>query len=160
MDFTPVHVIDGDWWSPLICNDARMKKQLIYIVDDESDYLNLVQYVFSAFLPQYRLSVFSNGEAMLGNLLTETERPVLILLDLHMPVMGGQQTLKGLKERMEWKPIPVVMVTNGASDQEIQACYEAGANSCLAKPHTLPSMQTLFEQVCSYWVNTNGTTPA
>lgn len=133
-----------------------MKKQLIYLVDDSSDYLYLVQYVFSEFLPQYKLSVFPNGEVMLNNLSQETEYPVLILLDLHMPVMGGQQTLKGLKERLDWKPIPVVMITNGASDQEIQACYEAGANSCLAKPHTINAMQLLFKQVCSYWVNTNG----
>ena len=132
-----------------------MKKQLIYIVDDESDYLNLAQYVFSEWLSQYRLSVFLNGEDMLGHLLTEREYPVLILLDLHMPVMGGQQTLRGLKERLEWKPIPVVMVTSGASDQEILSCYEAGANSCLAKPQTIHSMQILFKQVCSYWVNTN-----
>lgn len=136
-----------------------MKKQLIYVVDDEADYLTLVQYVFSEFLPQYRLSVFPNGEEMMGGLLTEIEYPVLILLDLHMPIMNGQQTLIGLKERLEWKPIPVVMVTSGASDQEIHACYEAGVNSCLVKPRTINSMQTLFKQVCSYWVNTNGPIP-
>ncbi len=136
-----------------------MKTQLIYVVDDEADYLNLVQYVFSEFLPQYRLAVFLNGEAMLGDLLTATEHPVLVLLDLNMPIMGGQQTLSLLKERLEWKLIPVVMVTSAASDREIQACYEAGANSCLAKPTNIGSMQTLFKQVCSYWVNTNGPIP-
>jgi len=133
-----------------------MKKQLIYVVDDETDYLILVQYVFSEFLPQYRLSVFPNGEAMLDDLQKGLEHPVLILLDVHMPIMGGQQTLRGLKQRLDWKPIPVVMVTSAASDQEIKACYEAGANSCLAKPRSIESMQSLFKQVCSYWVNTNG----
>ena len=133
-----------------------MKKQLIYVVDDDADYLHLVQYAFTRFLPQYRLSVFPNGRAMLDALLTEAEYPVLILLDVNMPIMDGQQTLKGLKERPEWKPIPVVMVTSGASDREVQACYEAGVNSCLAKPHTVQAMEILFKQVCSYWVNTNG----
>ncbi len=137
-----------------------MKKQLIYVVDDDADYLQLVQYAFTRFLPQYRLSVFPNGRAMLDELLTEEEHPVLILLDLYMPVMGGQQTLKGLKEQLDWKPIPVVIMTSAASVQEIHACYEAGVNSCLAKPRTIQAMQTLFKQVCSYWVNTNGPTSA
>ena len=136
-----------------------MKKQLIYVVDDKVDYLTLVQYVFAEFLPQFTLSVFLNGETMLGDLQSGQEHPFLILLDLHMPVMGGQQTLRELKQRPDWKPIPVVMVTSGASEQEVQACYEAGANSCLAKPRTIESMQTLFKQVCSYWVNTNGPIP-
>ena len=136
-----------------------MKKQLIYVVDDQVDYLTLVQYVFSAFLPEYTLAVFLNGEVMLGDLQKSLEHPVLIMLDLHMPIMDGQQTLRGLKQRLDWKPIPVVMVSSGASDQEVLACYEAGANSCLAKPSNIESMQTLFRQVCSYWVNTNGPIP-
>ncbi len=142
-------------------NSARMKKQLIYVVDDDADYLHLVQYAFTRFLPQYTLSVFPNGRAMLDELLTaEVEYPVLILLDLYMPVMDGLQTLKGLKERLDWKPIPVVIMTSAASVQEVHACYEAGVNSCLAKPRTIQAMQTLFKQVCSYWVNTNGKTSA
>ncbi|WP_162385752.1 response regulator [Spirosoma endbachense] len=136
-----------------------MKKQLIYVVDDEADYLTLVQFVFAEFLPQYSIAVFQNGEVMMGNLQKGLEHPVLIFLDLHMPIMNGQQTLRGLKQRLDWKPIPVVMVTNGASDQEVQACYEAGANSCLAKPMNIEAMQLLFNQVCSYWVNTNGPIP-
>ncbi|WP_460963987.1 response regulator [Spirosoma litoris] len=133
-----------------------MKKPLIYIVDDEADYLTLVQYVFAEFLSQYKLSVFANGRIMLDELETAEDHPVLILLDLHMPILDGQQTLRRLKQRPDWKTIPVVMVTSGASTQEVQACYEAGANSCLAKPRYIESMQTLFKQVCSYWVNTNG----
>lgn len=133
-----------------------MKKQLVYVVDDEVDYLTLVQYVFSATLPQYTLFVFPNGESMLSDLEKSIEHPVLILLDFHMPVMDGQQTLRELKQRPDWKPIPAVIVTSGASDQEVQACYEAGANSCLAKPGNIESMQTLFKQVCSYWVDTDG----
>ena len=137
-----------------------MKKQLIYVVDDDADYIHLVQYAFTSFLPQYRLSVFPNGRAMLDELLTEVEYPVLILLDLYMPVMGGLQTLKGLKERLDWKPMPVVIMTSAASVQEVYACYEAGVNSCLAKPRTMQAMQTLFKQVCSYWVNTIGSASA
>lgn len=74
---------------------------------------------------------------MLNGLQNERAYPVLILLDVYMPFI----------------------VTSGTSDQETHACYEAGANSCLAKPRTIESMHSLFKQVCSYWVDTSGPTP-
>ena len=131
-------------------------KPLIYIIDNETDYLQLVQYVFVKFLPDYSVLLFSSGETMLSSLATNPERPALVLLDLHMPGMSGQQTLLQLKARQDWKLIPVVMITRATEEGEIQACYEAGANSCLAKPMSIPSMTKLFKQVCTYWVDTNG----
>ncbi|MBD2705085.1 response regulator [Spirosoma sp. BT702] len=131
-------------------------KPLIYVIDNETDYLQLVQYVFVEFLPDYAVSLFSSGETMLSSLQTSLEQPALLLLDLHMPGMSGQQTLSHLKARQDWKPIPVVMVTSATAKGEIQACYEAGANSCLAKPMNIDAMKTLFKQVCAYWVDTKG----
>jgi len=137
-----------------------MKKQLVYVVDDDADYLTLVNYVFAQFLPQYTLAVFTDSGAMLDALQEGPAHPVLILLDFHMPVMDGRQTLRTLKQRPDWKSIPVVIVTSSASDQQIHACYEAGVNSCLVKPVTIASMHNLFKQVCSYWVNASGAMPA
>lgn len=133
-----------------------MNKPLIYVIDNEADYLHLVQYVFIEFLPEYTVVLFSGGETMLSSLQTSLEWPALLLLDLHMPDMSGQQTLRQLKARQEWKSIPVVMVTSETAPGEIQGCYEAGANSCLAKPMSIEAMKKLFKQVCAYWVDTNG----
>ncbi|AUD00434.1 response regulator [Spirosoma pollinicola] len=131
-----------------------MNKPLIYVTDNEADYLHLVQYVFVEFLPEYAVLLFSSGETLLNSLQTNPERPSLLLLDLHMPEMSGQQTLQQLKARQDWKPIPVVMITSETAEGEIQACYQAGANSCLAKPMNIDAMKKLFKQVCAYWVDT------
>ncbi|MBD2756337.1 response regulator [Spirosoma validum] len=131
-------------------------KPLIYVIDNETDYLQLVQYVFVEFLPDYSVLLFSSGETMLSSLVASPKQPALVLLDLHMPGMSGHQTLLQLKARQDWKLMPVVMITSATGQGEIQACYEAGANSCLAKPMNIPSMTKLFKQVCTYWVDTNG----
>lgn len=132
-----------------------MNKPLIYIIDNEADYLKLVQYVFAESFPEYTVLLFSSGETMLNSLQTSSERPALLLLDLNMPGMSGQQTLLQLKARQDWKQIPVVMVTSETAEGEIQACYQAGANSCLVKPMGIASMKKLFKQACAYWVETN-----
>lgn len=134
-----------------------MNKPLIYVTDDKADYLQLVQYVFAECLPEYSVSLFPTGEAMLSSLQASLERPSLLLLDLHMPGMSGQQTLTKVKANQDWKLIPVVMVTSETAEGEIQACYQAGANSCLVKPMNIPSMTKLFKQVFAYWISTNGT---
>ena len=127
----------------------------VYIVDDEADYRFLIQQVFARYLPQYTVSLFSGGNALVDHLKTNAGRPALILLDLHMPGMNGQQTLSQLKQEPNWKSIPVVMVTSATSAHEIQSCYETGANSCLAKATGLDPMRQQLSLICDYWIHTN-----
>lgn len=170
--------------------ESRRDVATVYVVDDGADYRFLVQQAFSRFLPQYTLALFAGGNALLQHLQTNSVRPSLILLDLHMPGMSGLQTLMRLKQnRLEDDPnrpqmltaspapeypdpadrppsdsrptsipvrsIPVVVVTSSSSAQEIQACYEAGANSCLAKPIGLNPLRESLTLICNYWMDTN-----
>lgn len=128
----------------------------VYVVDDKEDYRFLVQQVFTRFMPQYAATLIPSGDALLQLLQTQSKQPALILLDLHMPDMSGQQTLLQLKQNPAWKLIPVVVITSSSSAQEVQACYDAGANSCLVKPMDIDAMRRLLEQVCTYWIDING----
>lgn len=134
--------------------------RLVYVVDDEADYRFLVQQIFTRFLPQYDLLLFPGGDALLSQLRTGSVRPALILLDLHMPNLNGPQTLTALKQESAWRLIPVVVVTSSSSAEEVRTCYEAGANSCLAKPIDFDSLRLRLEQLCAYWVDINYPTPA
>lgn len=134
----------------------------VYVVDDGIDYRFLVQQVFNRFLPQYAVSLFPGGDALLQHLHASSTRPALILLDLHMPGLSGLQTLQHLKQARPdtgqndaLRSIPVVVVTSSSSAQEIQACYETGANSCLAKPVGLNPLRQCLTLVCDYWMDTN-----
>lgn len=154
-----------------------VRDSTVYVVDDAADYRFLVQKVFTRFLPQYKVTLFSGGDALLQHLRMSPGRPSLILLDLHMPGMSGLQTLaqlrqdrlvNGTDQKIDSPtgsipaeqprllgPIPVVMVTSSSSVQEIRACYEAGANSCLAKPVGFGPLRHRLTMVCTYWVDTN-----
>jgi CheY-like chemotaxis protein len=60
--------------------------------------------------------------------------PLLILLDLNLPVMSGYQVLKIIKNNERTKKIPVVVLTTTDNPQEVARCYELGCNMYITKP--------------------------
>ncbi len=60
--------------------------------------------------------------------------PLLILLDLHLPVLDGYEVLKIIKSDPRTKSIPVMVLTTTDNPQEITRCYELGCNVYVTKP--------------------------
>jgi CheY-like chemotaxis protein len=60
--------------------------------------------------------------------------PVLILLDLNMPVVDGYQVLARIKANKRTRSTPVVVLTTTDNPQEISRCYELGCNVYVTKP--------------------------
>ncbi len=60
--------------------------------------------------------------------------PLLILLDLNMPVLDGYQVLTMIKASDETRHIPVIVLTTTDNPQEIARCYETGCNVYVTKP--------------------------
>ena len=61
-------------------------------------------------------------------------QPSLVLLDLHLPDMGGEEVLQRLRDDPATASIPVVIVSADAIDRNIQRRLEAGASAYLTKP--------------------------
>lgn len=60
--------------------------------------------------------------------------PLLILLDLNLPVLDGYQVLKIIKNDARTRQIPVVVLTTTDIPQEVSRCYELGCNVYVTKP--------------------------
>ena len=60
--------------------------------------------------------------------------PGLILLDLNMPGMDGRQLLKLIKGDEALRSIPVVIMTTSAEEDDVESCYDMGANTYIRKP--------------------------
>ena len=142
-----------------------MDKPKIYIVDDSDDYRFLIQQIFNKFLPQYLVQFFSGGEIVLKNLFLSAEQsgeefPSLILMDLNMPVLNGYHTLKEIKNPADpvfsfIKRIPVIIMSNDETADEVNECYRAGANAFLRKPIEFEHLKDLLKSVCYFWLQVN-----
>lgn len=60
--------------------------------------------------------------------------PLLVLLDLNMPVLDGYQVLARMKGDARTKIIPVIILTTTDDTREVQRCYEIGCNVYITKP--------------------------
>ncbi len=68
-----------------------------------------------------------------------------ILLDIHMPVMGGLAML----DEMRWlgDPTPVVVMSGGVDGSILHQLVNEGAQACMTKPFTLSALQQLCARV-------------
>ena len=125
---------------------------MIYLADDNPDNRLVLERVLRHACGDISVRAFTDGLALLDHLAEATVPPRLILLDLHMPVLNGQQTLKVLKQHVAWREIPVVIISSGASSQEIDACYQQGADEVVLRPVEWPLYVTTVQRICDLWL--------
>lgn len=82
-------------------------------------------------------------------------KPVLIMLDIHMPKINGIEVLKALREKPVSKTIPVVVLTTSAVGRDVEMAYQHGANSYIVKPVDFDKFQVMAEKIQLYWAVLN-----
>ncbi|MBM3834560.1 MAG: response regulator [Verrucomicrobia bacterium] len=60
--------------------------------------------------------------------------PLLVLLDLSMPRKNGFEVLEWIRNREEFKELPVLVLTSSAEQPDVIKAFKLGATSCLVKP--------------------------
>ena len=107
-----------------------MAKAKIFIVDDEEDILDLVDYVLSK--EGYAVERFHTGEEILRKV--KSDLPNLILLDLMLPGVDGLDVCKLLKRTSNTANIPIIMLTAKGEEADIVTGLELGADDYIPKP--------------------------
>jgi CheY-like chemotaxis protein len=83
-------------------------------------------------------------QGSLGIELARRHRSDLILLDLHLPDMSGEEVLQRLKADEATSSIPIVIVSADASGETLGRLQEAGASSFVTKPLNVgPFLETI-----------------
>lgn len=117
-----------------------MATRPVLVVDDDPDIRETLRFVLEdAGYPVYSAE---NGKEALAVLADADPLPGLILLDLMMPVMSGEEMLHALKAVHALAAIPVTIVTaSGASTPRL-------ATGLLKKPVDLDVLLRIVEQRC------------
>jgi len=81
--------------------------------------------------------------------------PIFILLDIKMPLMDGIEVLKIIRADKNLNKIPVIMLTSSRDSQDLQDCYDNGANSFVVKPVDINDFIKVIKDLGQYWVVIN-----
>jgi CheY-like chemotaxis protein len=116
---------------------AADKARPIAVVDDNSDDQFFLTRELHFLFGERPVITFHNGAALLHYMqdhFDDSERPWLILLDLHMTVMDGLRTMEFIHRRNSLAGIPIVIVSGTRDGREISAAFRHGARGFLRKP--------------------------
>jgi CheY-like chemotaxis protein len=116
---------------------------LLYVEDNEPN-VHVVEHLLRL-RPGWRLIHAALGG--LGVEFARAHRPDLVLLDLHLPDLGGHDVLRTLKRRADTKDIPVVILSADASPGLARKLVEAGAEQFLTKPLDFDVVLALLDDV-------------
>ena len=111
-------------------NPMQKKGRILYVEDNLSN-IQLIEKILAR-LPNVELISAMQGSLALD--LARLHQPALILLDMHLPDMNGDQVLKQLRGAAETREIGVVMMSADAMPHQIERMLAAGANAYLTKP--------------------------
>ncbi len=112
----------------------QMENKTILVVDDSSCFRTLMIHVLD--FMGYRVVTAEDGADALDKM--EECHPLLVLMDVEMPELGGLAACRRIKSNPATRHIPILMVS-GNSDFAVGA-IDAGADDFLAKPFSLDTL--------------------
>lgn len=102
----------------------------ILLIDDESQIRRMLRIALKS--EGYTISEAENGEQGLQAIVRQ--QPDLIILDLGLPDMDGQELLRELRT---WSPTPVIVLSVRSSDREKVQLLDTGAQDYVTKPFSI-----------------------
>ncbi len=102
----------------------------VLIVDDEPDNIGVVEYVFRFYNARVRTAI----SASIGLEMLKEELPTVLLTDIQMPRMSGEDLLKAVRANEAWKQLKVIAITARAMEGDREHFLGLGFDGYIPKP--------------------------
>ena len=140
-----------------------MTSRPILLVEDNPDDVALTLRALKKNNILNPITVASDGAEALTFLFegdrTDLAEPGLILLDLKLPKVDGQEVLHRIKADERTRLIPVVILTSSKLEEDILSGYRNGANAYVRKPVNFAEFAEAIKTVGLFWLLLNEPVP-
>ena len=116
----------------------------VLVVEDNDMNMQLVEYLLEE--GGYSIVKATSGEEALSLTRSETQRPDLILMDIHLPGMDGLSVVREMKSDERTNRIPILALTAHAMRGDKDRFLEAGCDGYISKPIDVKTFLTSIEQ--------------
>ncbi len=129
---------DGD-------GDGQLPRRKVLYVEDNLSNRALMEMILAK---NNRLELITASDGETGVEMARTEKPDLILMDIHLPGISGIEAMRLIRSDAETADIPIFALSANAMQQDIDTALAAGFDNYLTKPFNIPLvLETIVEAV-------------
>jgi CheY-like chemotaxis protein len=114
-------------------------KRVLLVEDDD-----VSASVFISFLEEWGCIVEKVSNGILGVQAVKATGYDIVLMDLYMPQMSGDEAIRKIREFDQ--KIPIVVLTSSSTEKNVVNAYEAGANDIIVKPVSSVELQRILRR--------------
>jgi CheY-like chemotaxis protein len=125
-------------------DDAPGVRGTVLYIEDNPANLRLVERIVAR---RPGVTLLSAMQGRRGLELAQAHRPDLIVLDLHLPDLPGQEVLATLRADPATREIPVVILSADATPNQMRRLLQQGAHAYLTKPLVIAQLLTVLDEL-------------
>jgi len=137
-------------------------RKLVLTAEDDANDAFFLRRAFEEALSSCQVIHVSDGQEVVdyfecnGENLKQRGRalPDLLLLDLHMPRMGGLEVLAWLGSRREFGHLPKVVLSSSDLEEDKAEAQSRGACDYYVKPADFPTLVSIVRELTAKWLST------
>lgn len=127
----------------------------VVLLDDDPDQLLLCKRALECLAgADVVVSTYTDPALALQRIALETA-PVIVVVDVHLPPLGGPEVVRVLRSRPELQPLTILMLSSSVAAVDIDRSRSAGADAYLLKPGSALSWNEVAHRVLGGWRQTN-----
>lgn len=130
---------------------ARRSRPHVMVVEDDPMDRDFIANAFQAATSDIDLVFAGDGDEALEKL-RAGPRPAIVITDLNMPRLSGQDLLERMWEDETLRAVPTIVLSTADAPHEIRACYARSANAYVVKPDCPERYQELARRIVDFWI--------
>lgn len=119
----------------------------VLLVEDNQDDIDLTLLAFEQENFSRRIEVARDGQAALDLLRAADAAPLMVILDIKMPRVGGLEVLRTMRAEPKLRGVKAVFLTSSDEERDRAAAEELGAARYLRKPMGFPELRAIIGEL-------------
>lgn len=116
------------------------------------------RFAFAQAYPGIQFSAVSSAAELIVRLQTQSVHEIsFVLVDLDLPGLRETEVLRRLSENVQYRSLPVVVMSDTDVAQDVVETYQLGASAFVGRPHNELSRMRTVKAMGDFWLDINVT---